>query len=113
MSWSVILCSLKHLFIYIFLSTMLSVTESEIRQGILQVPDANTHCLWFKREIPGIEEQESTKILSRYFGLYLTLVKYSKVYEHIRHQTSKTKVFSTFSSTSLPEIVILELDNIF
>ena len=71
MSRSVILYSPKHVYLY-FHQLFFPVTESEIRHGILQVPEANTHCLWFKREIPRIEQQESGRILSKYFGLSLT-----------------------------------------
>ncbi len=46
----------------------LAVTEREILYGILKVPETSGKTLWFKRNIKDIEQQEKSKLLSRYIG---------------------------------------------
>ena len=44
------------------------VTETEIRNGIVNVENPDQHCLWMKRNIDDIEVQEASRDLSRYMG---------------------------------------------
>ena len=44
------------------------VTETEIRNGIVNVENPDQHCLWMKRNIDDIEVQEASRELSRYMG---------------------------------------------
>ena len=44
------------------------MTETEIRDGLVNVEDQDKHCLWLKRDIDDIEEQHESYALSRYIG---------------------------------------------
>ena len=55
------------LYICILFSICL-VTETEIRNGIVNVENPDQHCLWMKRNIDDIEIQEASRDLSRYMG---------------------------------------------
>ena len=44
------------------------MTETEIRNGIVNVENPDQHCLWMKRNIDDIEDQEASRDLSRYMG---------------------------------------------
>ncbi|XP_061173439.1 uncharacterized protein LOC133182609 [Saccostrea echinata] len=45
---------------------VISVSEKEVKAGLLDIKDANKHCLWFKRNIRGIDKAESSKLVSRF-----------------------------------------------
>lgn len=55
-------------FTYILLFVSL-VTEKEVKQGLLDIKDANKHCLWFQRTLRGIDKAEPSRLVSRYTGL--------------------------------------------
>lgn len=44
------------------------MTEAEVQEGILKIPDAAKKTLWLKRTIEGIEDQDTSYALSRYIG---------------------------------------------
>ena len=48
----------------------LTVTETEVQEGLLGLHNPSKHCLWFKRNIEDIEKQPSSKLLSRFIGQY-------------------------------------------
>ena len=50
----------------------LLVTEREILHGILQVEKPEKSCLWFKRNIQGIENIADSKILTKFIGSYFS-----------------------------------------
>ena len=52
----------------IILRLIVTVTESEIREGILSMETSDLRCLWFKRNITDIHEQTTTPQLARYAG---------------------------------------------
>ena len=52
----------------IYIIIYISVTETEVVDGILKIKDPEKHCLWLKRNIKDIEKQESNFLLSRYIG---------------------------------------------
>ncbi|XP_061197445.1 NACHT and WD repeat domain-containing protein 2-like [Saccostrea echinata] len=45
---------------------VISVTEKETQMGILEAEDPESHCLWFRRRIKGIEDLEPSTIVSHY-----------------------------------------------
>lgn len=47
---------------------LFSVTETEVQEGILRVPNADQTTLWLKRNIENIEQQSSNYALSRFMG---------------------------------------------
>lgn len=47
---------------------LITVTEREIVNGILEAKDPEKHCLWFKRVFDDLDEQEPSKMLSRFHG---------------------------------------------
>ena len=49
------------------------MTETEVREGLVNIEDQDKHCLWLKRDIDNIEQQESNYALSRYIGKLFTL----------------------------------------
>ena len=52
----------------------ISVTETEVRDGLVDIEDQEKHCLWLKRDIDDIENQEKNYQLSRYIGKFFTLL---------------------------------------
>lgn len=44
------------------------MTEAEIQAGILTAEDVNSHCVWFKRVIPEIEDKDRSDLLAKYIG---------------------------------------------
>ena len=47
---------------------IISVTETEVTDGILNIKEPEKHCLWLRRNIKDIEKQDSNFLLSRYIG---------------------------------------------
>lgn len=45
-----------------------TVTEKEIKHGLLDIEDANKHCLWFQRNLRGIDKAEPSRLVSRFTG---------------------------------------------
>ena len=47
---------------------LLTVTEHEIKVGVLMAKDANKNCLWFKRMFDDIDEVQRDDDLAQYYG---------------------------------------------
>ena len=45
-----------------------TVTEKEIKHGLLDIEDAKKHCLWFQRNLRGIDKAEPSRLVSRFTG---------------------------------------------
>ena len=51
------------------------MTETEVREGLVDIKDQDKHCLWLKRDIDDIENQGASYQLSRYIGkLHVTCI---------------------------------------
>ncbi|XP_064598836.1 uncharacterized protein LOC135465527 [Liolophura sinensis] len=74
---------------------MISVTEAEIKAGILSADDVNNHCVWFKRLIPEIEDKEKSDLLTKYIDFSSSE----------REQTQKRVLLKELAQKKLPAVL--------
>lgn len=71
------------------------VTEKEVKQGLLDMKDANKHCLWFHRTLRGIDKAEPSRLVSRYTGLIFDKVVVFNLY--LKKNSIATEFIPIFS----------------